>query len=100
MDLTDIISIEARSIVSSKDWQPYVQLVLMHKDGSEYPVTQWTPEDAYHHAMNVLSCVEAANTDSFLAGFMRDVVKLEAHPIAGMLTDFRKWREKRRKRPN
>jgi hypothetical protein len=57
-------SIEARSMVS-RNLEPYVQLLLIYDDGTEEPVTQWTPEDAYHHAMAVIGAIP----DAFLAEF-------------------------------
>ncbi|MEW5980300.1 MAG: hypothetical protein AB1898_31290 [Acidobacteriota bacterium] len=58
-------SIEARSLVAARNLEPQVQLVLLSSDGSEEPVTQWNPTEAYHHAMAVVVGVEAANTDAF-----------------------------------
>lgn len=43
--------IEVRSIVSSRNLEPYVSMFLIYDDGSEDQVTQWTPEEAYRHAM-------------------------------------------------
>jgi hypothetical protein len=60
-------SIEMRSKVSGRNLEPYVDLVLLYDDGKEEHVTQWTPEEAYQHAMAVLGAVEAANTDAFLS---------------------------------
>lgn len=98
--MADVKRLEVRSIVSARDWKPYVNLVIVHEDGREEDVTQWTPEDAYHHAMGVLACVEASNVDSFLAEFMKERVQLEPEKIVGLLMDFRTWREKRKVRPN
>ena len=90
-------SIEARSLVSSRNLEPYVDIVMIYDDGTEEKVTQWTPEEAYHHAMAVLGCVEAANTDAFLVSFLTDpTVGMELNKAMRVLIDFRKWRERRR----
>lgn len=89
-------SIEARSIVSGRNLEPYIQIVLVYDDGSEDQVTQWTPEEAYHHAMCVLGAVEAANTDAFLVSFLTEKLDVPVEQTGGVLVDFRKWRERRR----
>jgi len=92
------VSIHARSLVSGRNLEPYVEIVLLYDDGSEERVTQWTPEEAYHHAMVVLGCVEAANTDAFLLAFLTDPEKIgmDLNQSGEVLQDFRKWRERRR----
>jgi len=91
-------SIEARSLVSGRNLEPYVEIVMIYNDGTEEKVTQWTPEEAYHHAMAVLSCVEAANTDAFLLAFLTDPdrIGVDLEKASQVLVDFRKWRERRR----
>jgi len=91
-------SIEARSLVSGRNLEPYVQIVLMYDDGTEEQVTQWTPEEAYHHALCVLGAVEAANTDAFLVAFLTDVDKigLPLEQTGRVLQDFREWRARRK----
>jgi hypothetical protein len=89
-------SIEARSIVSGRNLEPYVTLHLVYDDGTEDQITQWTPEDAYHHAMAVLGAVEAANTDAFLVSFLTEKMGVELNHTGPVLVDFRKWRERRR----
>lgn len=88
--------IEARSLVSGRNLEPYVSLFLMFEDGSEEQVTQWTPGEAYHHAMAVLSCAEAANTDAFLVSFLVEKCSLNLADASAVLPDFRAWRERRR----
>lgn len=90
-------SIEARSIVSGRNLEPYVTLHLLYDDGSEDQVTQWTPEEAYHHAMAVLGAVEAANTDAFLVSFLTGpLLGIPLENTGPVLRDFRAWRERRR----
>jgi hypothetical protein len=91
-------SIQARSIVSGRNLEPYVQIVLVYDDGTEEQITQWTPEEAYHHAMCVLGAVEAANTDAFLVSFLTDKEKIgmPLEATGAVLQDFRLWRDRRR----
>ncbi len=88
-------SIEARSIVSGRNLEPYIQIVLVFEDGTEEQVTQWTPAEAYHHAMCVLGCVEAANTDSFLVAFLTAKIGIELAQTGPILQEFREWRKQR-----
>ena len=90
--------IEARSIVSGRNLEAYVQIVLMYDDGTEEQVTQWTPEEAYHHVLCVLGAVEVANTDAFLVSFLTDQAKIgmPLEATGAVLHDFRLWRERRR----
>ena len=88
--------IEARSLVSGRNLEPYVEIVLMYDDGTEEKVTQWTPAEAYNHAMAVLGCVEAANTDAFMVAFLTEKIGVPLEQIGGVLRDFREWRERRR----
>ena len=88
--------IEARSIVSGRNLEPYVQIVMMYDDGTEEQVTQWTPEEAYHHAMAVLGAVEAANTDAFLVSFLTARMGVPLDKTGPVLLDFRVWRNRRR----
>jgi hypothetical protein len=91
-------SIEARSLVAGRNLEPYIQIVQTYDDGTEEQLTQWTPEEAYHHVMCVLGAVEAANTDAFLVAFLTDQSKIgmPLEQIGPVLQDFRAWRERRR----
>jgi hypothetical protein len=89
-------AIEARSIVSGRDLEPYIQIVLVYDDGSEDQVTQWTPQEAYNHAIAVLGAVEAANTDAFLVAFLTEKIGVQVENTVAVLRDFREWRERRR----
>ena len=89
-------SIEARSLVSGRNLEPYIQIVLVYDDGSEETVTQWTPQEAYHHAIAVLGAVEAANTDAFLVSFLTSKLEIPVEATGPVLNDFRQWRERRR----
>ena len=89
-------AIEARSIVSGRNLEPYIQIVLVYDDKSEDQITQWTPEEAYNHAMAVLGAVEAANTDAFLVAFLTERIGVPLEKTGSVLVDFRQWRERRR----
>lgn len=88
-------SIEARSIVSGRNLEPYVQIVLLYDDGTEEQVTQWTPAEAYQHATNVLGAVEAANTDAFMISFLTGKLGISLDETGPVLREFRGWRNRR-----
>jgi len=88
-------SIEARSLVSGRNLEPYIQVVMMYDDDTEELVTQWTPAEAYHHAMNVLACIEGANTDAFLISFLTAHVGWPLDQTGIILRHFREWRKQR-----
>jgi hypothetical protein len=90
-------SIEARSIVSGRDLEPYIQIFLKYDDGTEEQVCQWTPEEGYHHAQCVLGAIEAANTDAFLVSWLcGPELQMPLDGIGPMLLAFREWRARRR----
>lgn len=88
--------IEARSLVSGRNLEPYIELIMCYDDGSEEKVAQWTPGDAYHHAMNVLECVEAANSDAFVLSFFMEKLSLKLEDCGPILLEFRDWRKRQR----
>ena len=88
-------SIEARSIVSGRNLEPYIQIVLMYDDDTEEQVSQWTPAQAYHHVTAVLGAIEAANTDAFLISFLTEQLGISLNETGPILVQFRKWRERR-----
>jgi len=89
------VSIEARSLVAGRNLEPYVQIVMIYDDKSEEVVTQWTAAEAYHHAMAVLGCIEAANTDAFLVSFLTGTLCIPLEDTGAILKQFRQWRERR-----
>ncbi len=52
-----------------------------------------TPDEARAFAMNVLCAAEAAHSDAFLVKFAKDKLKAERFQQAGLLQEFRKYRE-------
>ena len=79
-------SIQSRSLLVNPGLQPAIEIVLVYDDGSDI-VTRWTPDEAYHHALAVIGCIEGAHTDAFLLALLND--------RARMLNDFLEWRRRR-----
>lgn len=71
--------------------QPFVAVTVGNKDFH----AQMSPEEAIDLAHNLLACAEAALTDAFLIGFFRKVIGNDDQAVAGLLLEFRDWREKR-----
>lgn len=74
---------------------PYVQIVIEAADF----MTQMPPEKARELAMNLLQCAEAAEQDAFFISFLREKVGAEDHQVAGLLVQFREWREQKQQPP-
>lgn len=73
---------------------------VSHRTGGPFIRLRWgpleaqlSPAEARAHAMGILEAVEAATSDAFLAHWI--VEKLGGGPAqaAGILMDFRAWRE-------
>lgn len=58
-------------------------------------IAQMRPEDATNLAHNLLACAEASLGDAFLISFMRDRIGIEMPQIAGLIQEFRVWRDQR-----
>lgn len=58
-------------------------------------LAQMPPETAIELAHNLLAIAEASLGDAYLITFLRDRVGLDLREVAGMLFEFRAWREKR-----
>lgn len=70
---------------------PYVQVLIPKADW----MTQMPPATARELAMNLLACADAAESDGFLIGFFRKEIGIEdMRMIAGLLVQFREYREK------
>lgn len=80
--------ININSIVSSRDYRPFVQLNW----GSGG--CQMTPDEAREHAYKILAAAEAAESDAFLVDFLREKVGLStAVDVSMILQHFREFRE-------
>lgn len=89
-------SIQARSILSSRNLEPYVAMYITYDDGSEQQVAQWTTAEAYHHVMVCLNVIEAASTDAFLVSFLCEKTGANVEQASSILQDFRAWRDRHR----
>lgn len=68
---------------------PFVEMVIHAADWS----TQMPPEQARDLAFNLLASADAADSDAFLMGFLRDYVGVtEPAALAGVLGQFRDYR--------
>lgn len=54
---------------------------------------QMLPADARALALNLSRAADAAETDEFLVGFLEKRIGADPAAIAGILTEFREWRE-------
>jgi hypothetical protein len=70
--------------------KPFVALTYNGRKLAQMP-----PETAIELAHNLLAVAEASIGDAFLVEFMRDRVGIEMKEIAGLLVEFREWRDKR-----
>ena len=70
--------------------QPYVQVLIEAADF----MTQMAPADARALAINLLQAAEAAEGDAFLISFLRRKVGANDEAVAGILQEFRNWRER------
>lgn len=67
--------------------EPFVQMQCPN------PVVQMSPENARDLALNLLQAAEAAYSDAFLVEFLGAI---ESETVAaGLLIEFRKWREQK-----
>jgi len=83
-------SIGINSVVSNRDYRPFVQLSW----GSEG--CQMTPDEARAHAYAILDAANAAETDAIMVAFLREKVGLkEGVDIGVILKDFREFRERK-----
>jgi hypothetical protein len=81
-----------QSGVNSKG-EPFVQLFL-----DEEPISQFTVEEARNFALVFLESAEAAEQDAFMRDFILKRVGGTEVVAAGLIQDFRKWREARGKK--
>lgn len=54
---------------------------------------QMSPAEARHHALAVLECADAAESDAFIFEYLQAKVGLTDNQMAQVLGDFRTWRE-------
>lgn len=76
--------------------QPFVEMTIRRADWT----TQMSPAMARELALNLLAAADAAESDGFVVGFFRDHIGLEMSHVAGLLMEFRDYREKRQESSN
>jgi hypothetical protein len=67
---------------------PFVQLILNDK-----VIAQMTPAEARDHARAITEAAEASETDAFLWTWVLDKVGADKPQAAGLIADFRRFRE-------
>jgi hypothetical protein len=80
----------AETVFGHHTRQPFVELSYNGRKLAQMP-----PEDAVSLAMNLLQVASASLTDAFLFSFLEQHVKVEPHEAAGVMAEFREWRDKR-----
>jgi hypothetical protein len=66
-------------------------LVVITMPGGE--MLQMRTAEARSHALQVLECADAAESDAFVIEYLQAKVNLTEEAAAVVLGDFRKWRE-------
>lgn len=89
----DGIVFEVSSGFGHNTQSPYVQVLIAKADW----MTQMPPETARELALNLLTCADAAESDGFLVGFLRETAGItDMRTIATILVEFRAYRERLR----
>lgn len=77
----------------------HTRSIVSHRTGRGAVVIEWNdeagqfdPEDARRFALTILRECDNAETDAFLYSFMKDKVQAEPWVLAGIITDYRKYR--------
>ncbi len=70
--------------------KPFVMIVV----GKHDFMVQISPAGARELAINLLQAAEAAEGDAFLISFLRRKVGANDEAVAGILEEFRNWRER------
>jgi len=90
-------SVEAQEIDSSSIW---LESIVSHRTGEPIIVIRWGLQiaqlpvsEARSHAMAILECADAAESDAFLVQFLKEKVKLPDDQYAPILIEFRAYRE-------
>jgi len=90
----DLTGIMVTSGFGHNTQQPFVQMLIQRADW----MTQMSPETARELAQNLMTAADAAESDGFLVGFLRNTIGADdMRAVAGVLIEFREYREKRRK---
>ncbi len=81
--------IDITSGVSYQTGEGFVELQWGDKKG------QLTPTEARLHALLILEAADAAESDAFMVGWMREQIHAPEGAIARLLIDFRHYRDSR-----
>lgn len=89
----DITGIMVTSGFGHNTQQPFVQMVIAQADW----MTQMSPETARELAHNLMAAADAAESDGFLVGFLRNTIGVDdMRAVASLLVEFREYRERQR----
>src|SRR5687768_17608912 len=84
------------------DGMIWVKSLVSHRTGEGVVEFTWgekraqlTCEEARRHALGVLECAEAAETDAFIVEFFHQELGMERDKAIQILGSFRSYREKR-----
>ncbi len=80
-------NVHVGSLVSHRTGEPRVQMEFGEAK------LQMSPAEARDLALNLLSSAEAASADSFLVTFAKEKIGVGEAQAAGLITEFRRWRE-------
>lgn len=84
--------IEHKSIISSRDGKPYVQVRI--NEGSTTAQVQLAPEDAREQASLLMRAADAAESDAFVLAFAKEQLHISDETVLiQLLAAFRKFRE-------
>jgi len=89
----DAVRLNITSLLSSRDQQGRVELSLAGADGVELTV-QLDPPQVENLVVQLLSCAQAARTDTFLWAFFADEMKLTPTQAGALINQSRKFRER------
>lgn len=88
---SDITNITVTSGFGHNTQQPFVEMTIRRADWT----TQMKPATARQLALSLFAAADAAESDGFLVGFFQKEIGIEdMRMIAGLLVQFREYREK------
>lgn len=90
--VTDIL---VESLVSSRTHEPVVQIRVLFDNGKGQTTVQMSPEEARGIAQHIMEAAESATVDAFLNNWCRTVLQASESQAAGIMKDFRDFREAR-----
>jgi hypothetical protein len=79
--------------------EPFVTFSMANPEETANPTIQIRSEDARRIAHQILDAADAAESDGFLVEWVTDTADMSDSQAGALLSEFREWREKRRKGP-